>query len=209
MGESLRQLPSVEVRSTHGTQTQAADSPPVHPVLQELSPRPDDVVIDLAAGDGHFSMPIAGRLDALQGHGKVFAFDASSSKIHKLAAEARVRGLSERFQAVCLDEIRPKTLPFRDDSVNAVLAVNVLQYMADPVSYLKEIDRVLTSYGSLLILDWQRAPEEPFLRTSPFRASPEQMLCLLEKAGLKACLQIDMKGYAWAIRAVKSMVALA
>ena len=210
MGESIKQTRVAPRTMQHLNMVVENQAPPVAPVLRELAPKANDIIVELGAGRGHFSLPIAGRLDALKGDGMVFAFDTSPTTVHRISQQARERGLNEHLQAACLNEVRPDRLPFEDDSVDSLLAVNTLQHLADPIPYLREMNRVLTPYGTLLIAEWQRASNRSHRGpVSPFGLLPEQMLRLLEEVGLGACLQIDLDGYAWAVRAVKSFVVLA
>jgi len=209
MGESVKQTRAGQRTMQHLNLAVNNQVPPVQPVLNELAPRPNDVIVELGAGRGHFSLPIADRLNALQGHGVVFSFDTSPSAVHGLSREAREKGLNRRLRAVCLDEAESNKLPFENDMVDSIFAVNTLQHLADPTPYLREMSRVLTPYGTLLIAEWQRVAARSDKPVPPLGLLPEQMLRILETVGLDACLQIDLDGYTWAVRAVKSFVVLA
>ena len=119
-----------------------------------------------------------------------------------------MRGLEDHLQAVCLEGVPARTLPLASDSTDAIFAVNTLQYMADPLPYLKEVARVLSPLGTLLIADWQRNVGNG-RRTPFFGYTPTELGPLLDTAGLDAHLQIALDGYAWAVRAVKPAVVFA
>ena len=184
------------------------DAPPVNPVLRELSPRPEDTIVELGSAEGHFALPIAGRLSMLPGSGMMVALDSSRIFTRRLARAAAERGLNGHLRAICLEDAPTHTVPLPSESADSVLAVNALQYLADPLPYLKEIERVLSPLGTLIVAEWQRADKSgqhaPF-----FGRSPDDLAALLDAAGLEAHLQIDLDGYRWAVRAVKSTVAFA
>ena len=180
--------------------------PPVRPILDELAIRTDDVVVEFGSGDGHFTLPIARQLEALAGRGIVFACDFSKGLVESLEQKAIAEGVDDHVRAVCLDEIKPRTLPLEDERVESVLAVNSLQYLADPVPYLKEIARVLAPCGYLLIADWQKPFEARRKEASSRGLSPVELYPMLETAGLEANLRLELDGYVWAIRAVKPIV---
>jgi hypothetical protein len=49
------------------------DHPTIQPILDTLAIQPDDVIVEIGAGDGRFSMPITRQLKKAGGSGVVFA----------------------------------------------------------------------------------------------------------------------------------------
>lgn len=180
--------------------------PRIKPILDELAIRMDDVIVELGAGGGHLTLPIARQLETLAGQGIVFACDFSKALIESLGRKAIAERVDERVRAVCLDEVKPRTLPFEDERVDIVLAVNFLQYLADPVPYLKEVARVLTPCGNLVIADWQKRSKRSSAEPAAKRITPDDLHPMMENAGLEADFQLELDGYEWALRVIKPIV---
>ncbi len=180
--------------------------PPVQPILDELAIRADDVIVELGAGEGHFTLPIARQLETLTGRGIAFACDFSKSLVGSLDRKAVAEGVDDHVRTVCLNEVRPRTLPFEDERVDSVLAVNFLQYLADPVPYLKEVARVLAPCGNLVVVDWQKTSKTPQTDSSSKGITPDDLYPMMESAGLEANLRLELDGYDWAIRVIKPIV---
>ena len=67
---------------------------------------------------------------------------------HSLVASAAFAG--------CADIVaRPSHLPVSGDSVDAVLLPHTLEFAADPYAVLREVDRVLTGEGQLVVLGFR------------------------------------------------------
>jgi ubiquinone/menaquinone biosynthesis C-methylase UbiE len=180
--------------------------PPVQPILDELAIRADDVIVELGAGGGHFTSPIARQLETSAGQGIVFACDFSKSLVESLEQKAIAEGVDDHVRAVCLDEFKPRTLPFEDERVDSVLAVNFLHYLADPVPYLREVSRVLAPCGNLVVADWQKTSKTPPTDSASRRVTPDDLYPMMESAGLEANLLLELDGYEWAIRVIKPIV---
>jgi SAM-dependent methyltransferase len=194
--ERIYQAPYLETR----------EAPAARPLVDELSLDKDDVVLELGVGAGHFTLPVARRLEALRGLGVIFACDFSKALVEQLEGEAVAEGLARRVRAICLDDIAAKKLPFSDGRVETVLAVNTLQYLPDPIPYIEEIARVLVPFGTLLIADWQE-PSALSAGVKPPRAGgPDDLYTMLSTAGLETVFRLELKGYTWVIRATKPIV---
>jgi SAM-dependent methyltransferase len=101
-------------------------------------------VLDAGCGAGGASVLAAGRGAHVNG------LDAAEA----LLAIARVRVPDGDFRVGDLD-----ALPYADGTFDAVIAANVLQYVADPAAALCELRRVCTPEGRVVIAIWG-APEE-------------------------------------------------
>lgn len=209
MRESIRTADPGQKRRYLETVFGNKDTPPILPVLKEISFRRNDVILEIGAGTGHFTLPIASRFASLGREGMVYGFDSSDIHIKRLALEAVAQGLGNHLRAEYLDDYTAPSLPFADESVATALSANTIQYLSDPLPCLKEISRVLIPCGSLLISDWRKADADTHRPPLSSGLSPEDLATLLDKAGLDAHLQIDLQGYVWAIRAVKPVVATA
>jgi len=182
------------------------EMPFVQPILDELGIRVNDVIVELGAGKGLFTLPIARRLDTLAGRGVVFVCDYSESLLESLEQKVIADRVDEHVRPICLDKVKPKTLPFKDEQVDIVLAVNFLQYMEGPVPYLQEVFRILAPCGNLLIVDWQNKSNKRLLKSEMRVSKPDDIYLMLEKEGFDTHLQLYFDGINWAIRGVKPVI---
>ena len=184
------------------------EQPTVQPILDALAVQPDDVIVEIGAGDGHFAIPIARQLKTLGGSGVIFACDFSETLARSLDEAAAHQKVDDRVRAICLTAPKTRVLPFGNEHVTRVLAVNALQYFVDSSRYLADIARILSPRGCLLLADWgpHRYPTDK--KRPAIGLAPEEVLfTLADCVGLDAHLSMDFPDYSWSIRAVKSATA--
>jgi len=128
----------------------------VKSVVDALEIGPDTAVVEFGAGTGDFTLPIAHRLQQLDGNGIVFGLDISDRLVEALDQRAFDENLDNRVRAVSLTRTKDWAFPIKDAKVDRVLSVNALQYLDDPSSVYSEIERVLKPGGSLFVADWRR-----------------------------------------------------
>lgn len=196
-------------RLYHAPYLRGAEVPSVRPVLEKLALGADDIVVEFGSDDGHFTLPIARYFEEQQGRGVVFACDFSRTLVDDLAQKATVEGVDNHVRTICLGDIRPHTLPLKNERVQAVVSVNALQYLSDPEPYMMEIARVLVPCGKMIVADW-RKPVSVNQDGLPHKVlAPAQLYPVLEAAGaagLEANVELAPRGYSWVISAVKPKV---
>jgi SAM-dependent methyltransferase len=180
--------------------------PPVQPILDALIIQRDDGIVEIGAGAGHYTLPIARYLHALGGPGIIYACDFSKTALEGIDKDAAARGVAAHVRTVRLSAVGPRCLPFADEQVQSVLVVNTLQHLADPTPYLADIARILTPCGSLLIADWKRDHHHLQGEPSGPGIAPEALYALLDGVGLDVHERLNMEGYSWAVRAMKPLV---
>ena len=179
---------------------------PVQPILDALIIQRDDVIAEIGACAGHYTLPIARHLRALGGPGIIYACDFSKTALEGIDKDAAARGVAAHVRTVCLCAVGPRCLPFADEQIQSVLVVNTLQYLADPAPYLADIARILAPCGSLLIADWRRDQHHSHGKSSGAGIAPEALYSWLDRVGLDVHLRLNMEGYSWAVRAMKPLV---
>ena len=97
-----------------------------------------EAVLDLGCGDGSITMLLAKRVGAR----RVYGVDLDEGAL----AEAFKRGLNV-FKA----DLSKDPLPLPDESVDLVLALEVIEHLMNPDHMLREIRRVLRRGGSLVV----------------------------------------------------------
>lgn len=124
--------------------------PPME-VIERMAVSRKDVVLDLGAGIGYFSIPLSSRVK------EVIAVDSEPKMLGALGARAS-RGRRKNIRALLGDAL---SLPVPDESVDRVLMAFVYHELAMPALVLEECSRVLRPKGSLTVVDFQKA-ETPF-----------------------------------------------
>lgn len=129
----------------------AADLAPLKARLRDLLlARPGDRILDAGCGLGDDARAL---IDVVGPEGDVVGLDASAVMI----AEAKRRTPYGRARFVQGDAT---SMPFTTDAFDAVRVERVLQHVADPVTALAEIGRVLRPAGRIMIAE----PDWPDLR---------------------------------------------
>jgi SAM-dependent methyltransferase len=108
--------------------------------------RPGDRVLDVGCGPGVLTGPLVARC----GPEQVAAVDPSSSF---------VTATRDLYPEVDVREAGAESLPFDDDTFDAVLAQLVVHFMADPVAGLGELKRVTIPGGVVAASVWDHAGE--------------------------------------------------
>lgn len=107
-------------------------------------------VLELGAESGHLSTFIKNKCAPRQ----VVASDLSDSLIEAMPYVNQALGFNEQPNIVILDNY---SLPFKDESFDAVLGCSVLHHVPDPATVLAQVKRVLRRNGMAVF--WG----EPFL----------------------------------------------
>jgi SAM-dependent methyltransferase len=115
-------------------------------LLQALKIQPGDVVADVGAGVGYFSL----RLARLVGKtGKVLAVDIQQAMLDELARSRDREGL-QNIETILGTETDPKLLP---DSVDLVLLVDVYHEFSQPAAMMENTGRPETHLARLVLVE--------------------------------------------------------
>jgi ubiquinone/menaquinone biosynthesis C-methylase UbiE len=165
-------------------------------MLRELSPRPGDTVLELAAGVGDTGFDAAAVLGE---RGRLISTDFSPAML----AAARRRGAERGLGHVDYRLIDAERIELEADSVDGVLCRFGYMLMADPAKALAETRRVLRPGGRVTLAVWGPMERNPLFtivaisltqrgRLPPpeppgppifSMASPERTTAMLERAG--------------------------
>ncbi len=106
-----------------------------------------DLVVDVGTGPGTIPLHLQRMFPKAHFHGLDLGLP--------MLAEARHHAQSMKIALplICADGT---TLPFQDGTVDMVISFFCLHHINDPGLFLREVDRVLTTKGKLLILDFKR-----------------------------------------------------
>lgn len=108
----------------------------------------NEVVLDVGAGSGYFSLAIAERLT----NGKVICLDLSEEMLHRLENVADKKRLSGRIQIL---KGEASSIKLSDGSVDLAVSNGVFHELSEPESCLREMIRVLKPDGWIIITDFR------------------------------------------------------
>jgi len=129
-------------------------------------------VVDLGAGSGYFSLPIAERVR------RVISVDLEPKMLGVLAQRIRLSGILN------IDLLRAEIthIPVKDDSADHVLAAFVYHEVDRPTRLMFESSRVLRPGGILTVLDFQKKEtaigppvSERKTPTQAIRSAPDEL----------------------------------
>ena len=140
-----------------------------------------EMVLDIGAGSGRVSIPIARSLTG----GHVIALDISPQMLSCLEAEAKKKGIGNKIRPLLADAA---SSGLENESVDLVVSNNVLHELADPQATLLDAFRVLKPGGKIILCDF--AKNLTWLLMKPFHGKSshgpldtEEVKALLDRAG--------------------------
>jgi ubiquinone/menaquinone biosynthesis C-methylase UbiE len=124
-------------------------------LVERLAVVPGRRVLDIGAGTGYLTLPLAERVGTT---GRVDAVDASEDLLEVLARKAEKSGLAGRI--VCTVG-RACELPFADETFDCVSSSYLLHELADRAQEaLVEMHRVLKPLGRVVLADYRRIEDQ-------------------------------------------------
>jgi cyclopropane fatty-acyl-phospholipid synthase-like methyltransferase len=149
-------------------------------VIEALDLKPDQVVADIGAGTGYFTV----RLARSQAAPKVLAADIETGMVEYIRQRAAKEGLKN---IVAVKAAADRTnLP---EPVDVALIVDTYHHIGSRVAYFTALKSLLKPGGRLAIVDFRKdSPEGPPVH---FRFTPEQITSELAQAGFTLQSQHD------------------
>jgi SAM-dependent methyltransferase len=174
---------------------------PPAPLIEAMEIDADARVLDLGAGTGYLSLPIARRLVEQGGDGQVFALDVAPLMLAELGRRAEAAGLSARVRLIEADGDRP--LPLDEASIDQTVAVNLVHELDDRPRAFAELARALRPGGAFFIVDWR--PEGPFDHGPPadHRLSSGVVTAELLAAGFAGVNSLEIYRHFYVLRAAR------
>jgi ubiquinone/menaquinone biosynthesis C-methylase UbiE len=143
-------------------------------VVAALKLKRGQVVADLGAGTGYFSVRLAKSAAAP----KVLAVDIEPSMIAYLGQRAAKEGLKNLFPIQASPE--SANLP---EPVDLILIVDTYHHLADRSAYLRKLAASLKPNGRLAIVDFRKGG--PMGPPDEFRFTPDELIAELKATGFK------------------------
>jgi SAM-dependent methyltransferase len=120
-------------------------------LLRRVDVRPGHVVLDLGAGTGYVTLPLA---RAVGDEGVVHCLDQYGELLEVLEGKVRRSGLAHRLRP---QQGSATDLPYPDESFDFVFSTYLLHELAeDAPAALSEVHRVLKPLGQVVLADYRR-----------------------------------------------------
>jgi len=110
-------------------------------VLLQVGIGTGQTVLDFGCGSGTYTIPAARLVGE---DGLVYALDISKTALEKVEKKAKLEGLEN---TVTITSVEGEVIPLKDEIVDHVLLIDVLQDIADKSALLDEVRRALKSNG--------------------------------------------------------------
>jgi ubiquinone/menaquinone biosynthesis C-methylase UbiE len=149
-------------------------------VIAALNLKRGQVVADIGAGTGYFSVRLA-KSDAAP---KVYAVDIEP----KMVSYLRERATKEGLNNVTAVQAAADT-PNLPELVDLVLIVDTYHHIGDREMYFRKLAKSLKPGGRVAIVDFK--PDSPEGPPKEFRFPPEKLKAEMGKAGYKLAAQHD------------------
>ncbi len=145
-------------------------------VIEALGVRPGEVIADIGAGSGYFSIRLAHHVGA---DGHVFAVDVSPDMVRHLHARIRDMGLLNVSPILA-----PPDDPLLPQPVDRFLVVNVWHHVENQAAYLERMGKLLKPGGQIVMIDFQKG-ELPVGPPPGMKIRREDLVRQMESHGFK------------------------
>jgi predicted methyltransferase len=124
-------------------------------VIQELELKSGDIVADIGAGSGYFTLPLAG---AVEPEGVVYALDIDGDMLEKVEARARER----QYENIKTVRVRGKSPGLPPISFDLLFFCNTYHHLSERTEYFADLRNHLKIGGRIAIIEfkpegWQHA----------------------------------------------------
>lgn len=162
-------------------------------VLAAVPLRPDMVVADFGAGNGHYAVAAAKLIGK---KGQVWALDIMEDALSQTATLAKLEGLHNVSTRQC-DLEKFGSCPVPEMSCDVVIMSGLLHQVENKEAVLREAYRVLKTGGLLLIAEWRI--DAPFGPASEVRLAPAALRAILEKSSFRPLGEIPAGAFHYAL----------
>ncbi len=150
--------------------------------LKALPLRENDVVVDLGAGMGFYSL-LAGHLAPL---GKVYAVEINKDYLATIKQKAKDARLSN-VEILWANMEKAGGTKLKDNTAHVAIISNVMAHIENPQEFIKEVKRILKEKGRVLLVDWVHAAPLAYKKT----LKKEEAMKLFEGGGFKLERELD------------------
>lgn len=141
-----------------------------------------DVICDIGAGSGIFTIPAAGMTE-----NKIYALEADEEMLKIIRRKAELEKLSN-IEPILVEGDRIRIM---DETADLVLMATVLHEIENKKDFLKEVNRILKSDGRIAIIEFFKH-ETPFGPPVPHRIAREDVDLMMESSGFSASDEFEL-----------------
>ncbi len=149
-------------------------------VIDTLKLKPGQIVADIGAGTGYFSVRLAKSAAAP----KVYAADIEPEMVNYLRQRADKEGLRNMIPVQAAAD-----QPNLPEPVDLVLIVDTYHHIGDRQAYFRKLQKSLKPGGRVAIIDFK--PDSPMGPPAEFRFPLERFQSEMSQAGYKLTAQYD------------------
>jgi len=155
-------------------------------VVSQIGLRPGELVADIGAGTGIFSVPLA---RAVSPGGRVLSVEVDAGFLPLITSKASQAGL-ENIQPV-LGEFGDPRLPRGD--VDVAFLHDVLHHIEQRASYIQRLASYLKPGGRIVVVDYDmNVPGVPHSNQPEMLIGPDQVAGWMRAAGLELTREVRM-----------------
>ncbi len=157
-------------------------------IMYRMRIRKGDVVADIGAGSGYFTIPLAVKVGA---EGGVYAEDIQKEMTDYISK--KVKKLRLKNIRVILGKVEDPLLP--DNSLNHAFIANTYHSLAKPILLLNNLKKDLRSHGKLVIIDWDPTKTPLFGPPKEVKVPVDTVIKEVEGVGFKFIEKHDYMPY--------------
>ena len=176
--------PAAYIKALEDPKRDAYQKP--HEVMEALAIKPGEVVADIGAGSGYFTMRLADHVGA---DGRVYAVDVSPDMI---------RHLHQRVRDAKLLNVHPILAPPNDpllpQPVDRFLIVDVWHHVENQPAYLARIKERLKPGGQVVMIDFQKR-ELPVGPSLDMKIAREDLIAQMKAHGFRVAKEHSFLPY--------------
>lgn len=147
-----------------------------HEVMEALAIREGEIIADIGAGSGYFTLRLAHHVGA---KGRVYAVDVSPDMIRHLNGRVRDMGVLNVSTILA-----PPDDPLLPQPVDRFLIVDVWHHVEDQAGYLARMKKNLKPGGQVVMIDFQKK-DLPVGPPVDMKISREDLLKQMQAAGFR------------------------
>ncbi len=148
-------------------------------VIKELDIKKGMEIADFGCGAGYFTVPLAEQVGK---EGKVYALDVLKTALESVRGRAKQEGLLN-IKTIWSDLEISQGSKLEDQTVDLVLAANILFQSSKKADILKEANRVLKKGKRMVIIEWKK--NQPMGPPEKLVVDKENIQSLAKQQGLK------------------------
>ena len=167
--------------------------------LKAFGLREDNIVADLGAGTGHYSIA-AGMLVP---RGKVYAVELQKDFLETIKSKAKDAHLNN-VEILLGNVEKIGGTKIGDSIVDAVIVSNILFQVVDKEKFIEEIKRILKLKGRVLLIDWS----ESSIMSGNTIIPKDKALEMFKKKGFVVDREIDVGEHHYGMILIKSVAPL-